>query len=250
MVLKFLSKIIRNSALITIELFDYFHKKKIIAFLKKKKIKEFKIIFDIGAHKGETISLMLKNFKSQKIYSFEASKKNFKNLESNVLTLRKKYKNIELIPENIALDYKSQKIMFKQFTESSSSTFSLIDENSKYYKKKYNIINFFEKKKQFEEFEIKTTTAEKYINDKNIKNIDFVKIDTEGYEYEILKGFGKMIKNVKIIMFEHHYDNMIKKSYTFSEINNLLKKNGFCLVYKSKMPFRKTFEYIYFEEKN
>ena len=45
-------------------------------------------------------------------------------------------------------------------------------------------------------------------------------------------------------MFEHHYDNMIKKNYTFSDINSLLVKNNFQLIYKSKMPFRKTFEYI------
>lgn len=140
--------------------------------------------------------------------------------------------------------------MFKQFIECSSSTFSDIDENSRFYKKKNSLINFFGKINPFKEFEIKTTTAEKYINEKKINNIDFLKIDTEGYEYKILKGFGKMINKVKIIMFEHHYDNMIKKSYTFSDINLLLTSNGFRLKYKSKMPFRKTFEYIYFEEKN
>ena len=48
-------------------------------------------------------------------------------------------------------------------------------------------------------------------------------------------------------MFEHHYDNMIDKKYTFSDINNLLKKNNFKMVYKSKMPFRKTYEYIFFQ---
>ena len=58
-------------------------------------------------------------------------------------------------------------------------------------------------------------------------------------------GLGKKINCVKILMFEHHYDNMIKKNYTFSDINSLLVKNNFQLIYKSKMPFRKTFEYIY-----
>ena len=38
-----------------------------------------------------------------------------------------------------------------------------------------------------------------------------MKIDTEGYEYEILLGLENKIKLVDIIMFEHHYDNMIKK---------------------------------------
>jgi len=75
--------------------------------------------------------------------------------------------------------------------------------------------------------------------------IDFLKIDTEGYEYEILLGLEDRIKLVKVIMFEHHYDNMIKKNYTFTNINDLLVKNNFKKIYKSRMPFRKTFEYIY-----
>ena len=75
-----------------------------------------------------------------------------------------------------------------------------------------------------------------------------MKIDTEGYEYEVLLGFDKKISCIEIIMFEHHYDNMIKKNYKFSEINSFLEKNNFKMVYKSKMPFRKTFEYIYFNQ--
>ena len=43
-----------------------------------------------------------------------------------------------------------------------------------------------------------------------------VKIDTEGFEYEIILGLNEEIKNVGIIMFEHHYDSMIQKNYSFS----------------------------------
>ena len=38
---------------------------------------------------------------------------------------------------------------------------------------------------------------------------------------------------------------MIEKNYTFREINRYLIKNNFQKIYKLKMPFRKTFEYIY-----
>ena len=78
-----------------------------------------------------------------------------------------------------------------------------------------------------------------------IKKIDIIKIDTEGYEFNVIKGFGKDLTMVRIILFEHHYDLMIKKKYKFSNINNYLIKQGFKLKYKFKMPFRKTFEYIY-----
>ena len=72
-----------------------------------------------------------------------------------------------------------------------------------------------------------------------------LKIDTEGYEFNVLKGLSKYNHLVKLVYFEHHYDDMIKKGYTFSNVNDLLKKNNFKLIFKSKMPFRKTFEYIY-----
>ena len=38
---------------------------------------------------------------------------------------------------------------------------------------------------------------------------------------------------------------MLRKNYTFNDINNYLVQNNFKKVFKAKMPFRKTFEYIY-----
>ena len=78
-----------------------------------------------------------------------------------------------------------------------------------------------------------------------LKEIDYLKIDTEGHEFFVLKGFDKYIKNVKVIHFEHHYDSMLIKKYKFSDIHNLLIKNNFYNSFKIKMFFRKSFEYIY-----
>ena len=101
------------------------------------------------------------------------------------------------------------------------------------------------KQKVYQEFEIKIVKLKEYIKRENIQKVDFLKIDTEGYEYEVLLGLENKIQLVSTIMFEHHYDNMIKKGYTFRNINDLLVKNNFKKIYKSRMPFRKTFEYIY-----
>jgi len=71
-----------------------------------------------------------------------------------------------------------------------------------------------------------------YLIEKNINNIDFLKIDTEGYEYEVLKGFEEYLKNIKIIQFEYggtFLDNNIKlldvinylKSYDFINFSYL-----------------------------
>ena len=72
-------------------LFDFFHQKKINNFLKKKGYKKFKIFFDVGAHKGETINKFLSIFDIESIYSFEASPVNFSKLEKKLGDFKKKF---------------------------------------------------------------------------------------------------------------------------------------------------------------
>lgn len=50
-------------------------------------------------------------------------------------------------------------------------------------------------------FEVKR--ADEYIQKNNIKSIDFLKIDTEGFEFNVIKGFGDEIQKVKVIQFEY-----------------------------------------------
>ena len=88
-------------------------------------------------------------------------------------------------------------------------------------------------------------TIKSYCSEREVDRIDFLKIDTEGYEYEILLGLKEKLTKVKLLMFEHHYDNMIKKNYLYADIKNLLKKYNFEMIFKAKMPLRKTFEYIF-----
>ena len=236
---------IKKLVLLFLSFFDYFYQKKIIKFLKKNSLFEINLIFDVGAHKGESINLFLKNMKVKNIVSFEASPLNFKYLENNKKNLEKKFPNTKIIIENLALSSDGRVVTFNQFNESSSSTINNINQESRYFKRKFNLLNLRNKKKIYESFKLKTETLDNYIYQNNFNRISFLKIDTEGYEYEILIGLKKRIKSVDTIMFEHHYDNMIIKEYTFSDINYLLKKNNFYQVFKSRMPFRKSFEYIY-----
>ena len=223
----------------TLSIFDYFHKKKIIKFLKLNKNHYINLFIDIGAHKGESIKFFSDNLKLKKIISFEASKENFK-------FLKNKYNNMKNVTlENIALSSDISEKKFNQCKESSSSTFSKINLNSKYLFNKMKYLNYSKSENFYEEQSIKTDTLDNYLNKNNIYNIDLIKIDTEGHEFEILKGLKQNIKNVKIIIFEHHYDNMLAKNYTFSDIHNYLEKNSFNNIFKIKMPFRKSFEYIY-----
>tara|TARA_Y100001970_G_C14201649_1_gene841461 strand:+ start:1530 stop:2246 length:717 start_codon:yes stop_codon:yes gene_type:complete len=220
-------------------LFDYFQQKKIYIFLKKK-IQNNCILVDVGAHHGETIKNFKKYFNASEIHSFEASSINFKVLNNKYSNQR----NHKIFLNNFGLSNEKKIHKIKQLQESSSTTISRINENSKYFKKKMRIFGT-KKSEYFKEIEINLETLDNYILLKKLNKIDLLKIDTEGHEMCVLKGCKKTLKFINFIYFEHHYDDMLDKGYTFSDINNFLKNNGFKKIYKSKMRFRKTFEYVY-----
>lgn len=97
--------------LLIINFFDFFHKRKILKFFYSKKIYNFDTIFDIGAHKGETITYFNKYFNVNNIYAFEPSPLNFIILKENIKKI--KLKNSTIIHlENFAAGEVLQKKNF------------------------------------------------------------------------------------------------------------------------------------------
>jgi FkbM family methyltransferase len=72
----------------------------------------------------------------------------------------------------------------------------------------------------------KTRTAKSYVDKNNIDKINFLKIDTEGFEFNVIKGFGERLNIVQIIQFE--YGGTFKDAgISLLEIINYLKEMGF-----------------------
>jgi len=236
----FYSKII----IIILNFLDYFQQKKIIKLINKKFFNPI-IVFDVGAHYGETIKLFNKELNIKKIYSFEASSKNYKILKKNIF----KYDQKKVETLNYGIGDKIIKSYINQTIESSSSTINELNINSKYLKKKLKILNIKDKNSFQYKVPIEIITLDYFIEKKKIENVDLLKIDTEGYEFNVLKGLSKHNQKIKLVYFEHHYDDMIIKNYKFGDIHQLLENYGFKMIKKSKMFFRKSFEYVYENQK-
>ena len=83
---------------------------------------------------------------------------------------------------------------------------------------------------------VQTITLDKFITDNNLQKIDLLKIDTEGNEFNVLKGLKKKINIVNNILIEIHHRELFL-NYNPKKIHQYLIDNGFKLVKKFKFPF-------------
>ena len=201
---------------------DLIHQRKIVSFLKNKKVKK---VIDIGAHKGEFLKALNKIESVEKVYSLEPQKKIYKELLKKIDPKKNK-------AYNLAISNKEgqKKLLINKLRMTSS--FSKINKKSKYYRIKKFIIG---SQKIFESVKVKKLdTFVKMIKIKN--KIDLLKIDTEGHELEVLKSGIKTLSKVKFILIEFRLNDMYL-NYSSIKIHNFLKQNKFKLLKKFKFPF-------------
>ena len=91
-----------------------------------------------------------------------------------------------------------------------------------------------EKKQQH----VTVKTIDNVLKNLNLKKIDFVKIDVEGAEYEVLLGAAKSLRYINYILIEKQF-TALYKGYSFKKIEKILNKKKFLLVKKFKfiIPF-------------
>lgn len=194
----------------------------------------------MGSHHGETILFLNNSFKYSKIFAFEPSFYNYQILRKRINLI--KNNNIYLINKGIGI--KNEKKILTQFTDSSSCTYCSIKSNSKYFLKKKKLFNFNKNSRNRTE-ETQMIRLKEFMKNNKLQHIDYLKTDTEGFKLNVLRSLENFISKVKLIHFEHHYDDMCVKNYKFCDINKYLLNNNFIQIYKFKMYFRKSFEYFY-----
>jgi FkbM family methyltransferase len=163
-----------------------------------------KNIIDLGANIG-THSIIYSNYTSGFVYSFEPQKVVF-----------------DILTQNIILNNCKNVIAYNFGGSNTNNTFYM---NSSY-----------ETKDNHGAFRIDNTLNEKtglkieckIIDELNIENVGYIKIDVEGHEYEALLGMKNIINNCNpIILIEIHNDCITK-----NETLNLLHYFGYNKYYK------------------
>jgi FkbM family methyltransferase len=73
-------------------------------------------------------------------------------------------------------------------------------------------------------------SGDDYCKSRQIESIDFLKIDTEGWEYKVLQGFSDMISRgkISIIQFEYGYANVLTKDLLI-DFYKLLQPLGYSI---------------------
>jgi len=101
---------------------------------------------------------------------------------------------------------------------------SVSGENLQFYENKYLYNN---KKKTKYSYKIRTVTLNDIFYQNNLSSVDFLSIDTDGTEYEIIKNFDFKRFKVKILVIEHNYNKHFRKLTA-----DLLKKNNYINLFK------------------
>jgi FkbM family methyltransferase len=170
---------------------------------------EINRIFDVGAHKGYSTKTYKKHYPGAEIHSFEPVQSTFEVLKKEL----KKYERVEC--HNIAIGNKNGKS--KVVLESTSNRYRL--------KKHHNDIKDVSK----EEVQIKSIDS--FCSSKRIESVDFLKIDTEGNDLEVIKGAEKMIKNknIKLIQAELAANPTNGLHADFENVKSYMRERGYML---------------------
>jgi FkbM family methyltransferase len=142
-------------------------------------IKHDSVCIDIGANIGITtigFSLLAKN---GHVYSIEPSPKNYAYLSQNIE--ENGIKNVST--HKIAIANTNEDMAFYDTDGFRAGSF-LCKENE----------NIAAQHHHSDNIKVKTVPLDEFIKQNNIKKVDFIKIDVEGFEYDVIESASKTIK--------------------------------------------------------
>jgi FkbM family methyltransferase len=155
------------------------------------------VIFDVGANIGDYSKELLKHFESPIVYCFEPSKKTFTTLENNLKQLRGiNFCNFGFGKVNETVEL---------FSDRDASGLASL------YNRRLDHLGIEMSLKE----DIEIMRIDDFCEERNILDIDFLKLDIEGHELAALQGAKEMLNRgrIKYIQFEFGGCNIDSRTY-------------------------------------
>jgi len=148
------------------------------------------VVFDVGANKGYWSRFVLQNKSEVTLHAFEPVPENFQRLKTTLRGL-----SAECHP--IAVSNRNGDSIFYYYSSSSE-----IAEMSTFYRRPE-----VEQKLKIQPspIQVESSTLNSVCEKEAIPTVDFLKIDTEGSEYEVLLGADPLLQGHKIRMIQFEY---------------------------------------------
>ena len=183
------------------------------------------IIFDVGANVGQSVKIYKQIFPNSIIHCFEPDKNAYKILFKN-------YSNNEKVKLNsFGLGKKNDYLEFNSYIETGKSSFYSLNLDTEFIKYKSDVWGVDQKEYLDSTYHKEIKTIDNYCEQNDIKKIDFLKIDTQGYEENVINGANHMIKNnlIDVIQLELIFSSIYEKSFNIYDIEKILIPNGYRL---------------------
>ena len=189
-----------------------------------------KVIFDVGAYNGiDGLALAIKNPKF-KIYAFEPNPFLIEEITSNKLKFEKrigkKILNYKLIEKAVSSENTFGNFFIsKNPTGSSLKRFSdNLDETWPGYREAHFHV--------VKTIKVEIITLEKFLLDNKIEFINYLHIDTQGNDLNVLKGLGRFKNKVGKGILEAAVDkdkSLYKNNHTIEDVKNFFKTTGYSI---------------------
>lgn len=170
------------------------------------------VVVDVGAFIGEESLLAAKLVGPKgKVYAFEPSPTHIKRLADNIR--RNNTDNIEIIKYAVS----NKKGIFPLYEAGSGSSF--VKNEAEYHIRSKSIKPIY----------VKTVTLDEFVIRRRIHHIDFIKIDVEGWDLQVLKGATKILRarDAPDVMIEVIDDVLSKAGFSSKDLVNYLIRFGY-----------------------
>lgn len=151
-----------------------------------------KMLFDLGANVGDWSLAALEALPQAEVHAFEIAPATAEELKNNLVAYAGRAR---VIPKGMGMKEGEIKLYF---TPESTTAASMIPGVVEFSASEHHIHTV-------QEIIAEITTGDRYVADNKIERVDFLKIDVEGAEWDVLQGFSDAFSKEKIQMVQFEY---------------------------------------------